>query len=129
VFGFTIQAVGAAIRVRHQTHRELGMDSVIGNEVSLTDTAYMPDYTGYGAYILLSYKLPIPVTWLQITPYFSLEKSVPKDVIEIGHLNYITAGLNFKPSPFVSLKGEYMRSTSKILDTLHSMILQMEVSL
>ncbi len=70
---------------------------------------YQPDYVFTDVYSLLAYTLPLD-EWLgtmDLTPYVMFEWSDMDDSLPkmIGHV-YV-GGLNFKPTPFVTIKGEY----------------------
>jgi len=76
---------------------------------------YQPDSTFDSAYAILAYTLPLE-KWLggkTITPYVVWEWSVEDNTTkELCEMMAITPGINFKPSPYVTLKAEVKRMFS-----------------
>ena len=124
----TLQAEAAVNRTRYSKNTPMGeLDSGL-NGGSLVEKWYMPSYTGYGAYVLLAYELPVPVVWLTVTPYIVIEKCAPYEVVDLADVETLTGGVNFKPSPYVTVKGEYNFSHSDTFGKMHGMTFQMAVS-
>lgn len=94
---------------------------------------YTPSFVGYDVYGLLSWELPLdkwisPVT---ITPYAMYEWSTSDDTTPFTNFHFILAGLNVRPSPYVTLKGEYFRAipeTDLYGEDLHGIYFQMAVT-
>jgi hypothetical protein len=59
-----------------------------------------------------------------------LERGDAMEVIELAKVHIFYAGLNVKPSPFVTPKGEYMRGwpDHESLEVANAMTFQMAVS-
>jgi len=75
----------------------------------LTDHLFQSSNTGHGYYILVGWELPFAALRpVKITPYFMWEDTRGYDTFPYVNFKLITAGLNVKPSPFVTLKLEYL---------------------
>jgi opacity protein-like surface antigen len=68
---------------------------------------YMPNYTTYSYYILLGYSLPKTGT-MSVTPYFMFQQRRVDDINPDNMAFTFSGGINFKPSPYVALKTEYL---------------------
>ena len=87
-------------------------DELLFMGARITQELYEASYTGVGTYALAYYRLPLE-KWLgsvTITPFFMYEYVASNDTTPYSNFNLISAGLNVKPSPFVTLKGEYMHA-------------------
>lgn len=99
-YGFRLQTEFVYCYIDYQLHDE---------REPIRGLGYQPSYTRFDFYTLLAYKLPLD-RWLggmSISPfvfyeYINYDDSVPG----LTGDNY-RAGLNFKPTPFLVLKGEY----------------------
>jgi hypothetical protein len=73
---------------------------------------YTPSSVGYGVYSLLYWRLPLD-RWIRpvkLTPYVMYEYNSADDTTPYTNFQFLLAGLNVKPSPFVTFKGEYFRA-------------------
>ena len=71
---------------------------------------YQPDHTKQGIYTLLAYKLPLE-KWLgdmTLSPFVFFEHSNMDNTTDVALGHTYGGGFNFKPSPFVVLKLEYV---------------------
>ncbi len=75
-------------------------------------SAYQPDYIKWGIYGLIAYQFDVRVrkSLVFFTPYFMAELYTPDDTYDDMYQNIYRMGLNFKPSPYVTLKVEANRS-------------------
>ena len=128
LFDVTLQAEAAMNRVLFSKNRALTPIDGSLNGASIDEEWFMPSYTGYGVYVLLSYQLPIPITWLRLTPYILGEWTSSFEVLEVGDSKSITTGLNFKPTSSVSIKGEYLLLNSPIFNRVDALTFQLAVS-
>jgi hypothetical protein len=131
LFGVTLQAEAVWRRVNYSVHGLMDPASALINGGDATKVYYFPNYDGYGAYVLLYYNLPLPEKWrIQIAPYVMYERGFNNEVVPLSHLNLFYAGLNVKPSAFITLKAEFMRSypDSSFLETINALTLQLAVS-
>jgi hypothetical protein len=73
---------------------------------------YTPTNSGIGYYALLYWELPLHrwISPVKITPYVMYEDTKDDDTTTFTTFQFLLAGLNVKPSPFVTLKGEYFRA-------------------
>lgn len=129
-FGAEIQSEVVWRRVFHSVHPMMNKDEAAINGLSPLEDYYMPDYVAWGAYVLGAYTLPIPVEWLQLTPYVMYEYGDPLPTSAMSSSHFLIAGLNIKPSPYVVLKAEYNRvwNASELVQTVNLLALQMAVS-
>ena len=69
---------------------------------------YQPDYLRTGVFVLLGYEILFETgnTTLSLLPYAKFEHTVPDDTWQGITQTTIRGGLNFNPSPFVTLKAE-----------------------
>jgi hypothetical protein len=97
------------------------------------EQVFAPSHTGWGAYGLLGWELPLrdhlgPV---RITPYFLFEVNRHDESLRYQNLMIFIGGLNVKPSPYVTLKAEFGYAEAE-LDyyggALKNIALQMAVS-
>ncbi|MCP4600287.1 MAG: hypothetical protein GY847_07105 [Proteobacteria bacterium] len=75
---------------------------------------YQPDYITWATYALLAWELPLG-KWLEnktLTPYIEADCGHNDDTVLNTKSITIIGGLNFKPSPFVTLKAEATRLKS-----------------
>lgn len=133
LFHLTLQSEVVWRRVHYSIRPYMDQGTAILNGgVAVEDTYYMPDFVGYGVYTLLSYELPLPeLKWmLKVTPYVMYERGDHMGVYELAKVHILYAGLNVKPSPYITLKGEFMRSypDAAQLETTNAMTLQLAVS-
>lgn len=132
LFGVLLQSEAVWRRVDYSIHPEMLPSNAIFNGASATDVLYQPDYLGYGVYVLLAYTLPVPESWgaLKITPFVFYERGASIENVESTKVHMITWGLNVKPSPFVTLKGEGTAgwADSPLLGNARNLMLQMAVS-
>jgi len=70
-------------------------------------TLYDPSHYGYGGYVMAAYEIPIGS--VSLTPYAGADFVVPSTSQTIRNNHQYRAGLNFKPSPYVTLKVEGAR--------------------
>jgi hypothetical protein len=72
-----------------------------------------PDYNRWAIYGLLGYKIPIQTTAteMSLTPFVMIEYDVFSDVFDNYAPLGLRGGLNFKPSPYVTVKVEFDRMT------------------
>ncbi len=80
---------------------------------------HQPDYITWAAYALLAWELPLS-KWLggkTLTPYFEVDFGQLDDTVSLYKTHTAIMGLNFKPSPFVTLKAEATRLSS-VNDTM-----------
>jgi hypothetical protein len=70
-----------------------------------------PDYNKWGTYGFLGYRIPLSVNQddMSLTPFAMAEYYVFDDTFDDYTILSIRGGLNFKPSPFVTLKLEVNR--------------------
>jgi hypothetical protein len=70
-------------------------------------TLYDPSHYGYGGYVMAAYE--IPFHGVSLTPYAGADFVVPSTTQTVRNNHQYRAGLNFKPSPYVTLKAEVAR--------------------
>ncbi len=132
LFGLTLQSEAAWRRVDFTVHSQMPPANALFNGAAATEILYMPDYLGYDVYVLLYYHLPLPDSWspVQITPFVLYERSDTLEVIEPAKVHIVNAGLNVKPSPYVTLKAEVSTGwpDSSLLEHGTSLVLQTAVS-
>lgn len=98
-----------------------------------TETVYKGNFEGNGVYALLAWQLPLS-EWQEmvlITPYLMYERGDPNDTDPGYLLDIIQAGLNVKPSSFVTLKAEYAYvkpSEEAVTKDSHYVLAQVAVS-
>jgi len=71
---------------------------------------YQPDYQRLGIYVLLGYEIffSLGQDRASLMPYVNFEYNEPDDTFQSFNEYMVRGGLNFKPSPFVTLKGEVL---------------------
>ncbi len=84
--------------------------------VSATDTVYEATMVGHDVYTLLAWDLPFLKRFssVSLTPYIMYEYSGSEDTDAGSLFHMIVGGLNFKPSPFVTLKAEAFHMMPKL---------------
>jgi opacity protein-like surface antigen len=79
---------------------------------------YMPNYATLNYYVLLAYTLPLE-QWMgnmTLTPYFMFQQRRQDDIYPDNNAFTYSGGINFKPSPYVALKVEYLYKDSPDID-------------
>jgi hypothetical protein len=100
---------------------------------SIFDTVYAANFQGNDVYALLAWELPLS-EWLgavTLTPYFMYEHGDPRDTEPGAAADFLQAGLNVKPSPYVTLKAEYtyvIESEESMSEDVQSISAQVAVS-
>ncbi len=94
---------------------------------------FVPSYTGYSVYILLGYTLPLEklIGAVLITPYVYFERNASFDFIRFANLRFFRAGINMKPTTFLTLKLEYaiqIAETDAYGTNINNVALQMAVT-
>jgi hypothetical protein len=81
-------------------------------ETAVGGNAFQPDFTGNYVYGLVGYQLPLDrlLKDMPITVYFGSEFDMPRDYMEDFKNFILWFGVNFKPSPYVTLKVEASRT-------------------
>ena len=79
-------------------------------EMPMPTAVYQPDYLRTAILGLLGYEIFFSAgqSQLSLTPYASFEYTEPEDTYPSISEYMIRGGLNFKPSPFVTLKAEVL---------------------
>ncbi|MCP4601769.1 MAG: hypothetical protein GY847_14840 [Proteobacteria bacterium] len=97
-----------------------------------TEILYTASSVGLGAYGLIMWDLPIAekIGGVRLAPYFMYEYNDTDSNQQILSAQLLVAGLNIKPSPYVTLKAEYMRilPTSDLAGNVHVITAQMAIS-
>lgn len=133
-FGLTLQSEYIWRYVDYTTpgHPEDTETNFAGVEATDPHWGYA-SFTGQSVYCLLSYRLPLD-RWLgqfKITPYVMYEYNASNDTQPYINVKYYIAGVNMKPSPFVTLKleGNMMDPKNQFYgNKLKALMLQMAVS-
>jgi hypothetical protein len=79
--------------------------------VPMALTAYDPSHYGYGGYVMAAYEIPFHTSLadMTLTPYVGYDAVLPSTTVSTyGFVEY-RGGLNFKPSPFITVKVEGAR--------------------
>lgn len=90
-------------------HRRLETNLFAGAPAEMS--LYTPSMIGLGAYGLLYWELPLSkwIAPVRLTPYVMYEWNSSDDTTPFTNFQFVLAGLNVKPSPYVTLKAEYFR--------------------
>ena len=134
LFGVRVQSEFIWRRIDVDHPRQLYSREMLFSGASiLADHLFQASYTGWGYYVLLAYELPIAnlLHGVRITPYAMWEDTRGYDTFPYVNFKLVTGGLNVKPSPYVTLKLEYMAAIpqSEVYgETLHAIQAQIAVS-
>lgn len=107
-FGLRLQAEYAYRYQDFSVNRPMESEYAILQTASPLDELFHPSEIGHDFYVLLAYTLPLH-RWLHpvlITPYAMFEYGHTTDIFLWANANRYLAGVNIKPSPFVTLKLE-----------------------
>ena len=114
-FGIRMQGEYVRRRVDYKEVTPLESIDVLFSDTNLTQNLYTASFIGNSFYALLAYTLPLDkwISPVKITPYGIYENVTENDTLLRTSTWAIAAGLNIKPSPFVSIKLEYGQATPK----------------
>jgi hypothetical protein len=130
--GLLVQSEGVERRVDYEVPTLLTQSQALVLGVPLGQAAYAPNNVGYAFYGLVGYTLPFTrqLGGVALTPYASVERSVPADEGSAFDQWQYRFGLNVRPSPYVTLKGEvnHVAPESGLLGEATTLYLQTAVS-
>ena len=88
-----------------------GTEDKLLTGVPSTVTTYDPNHYGLGGYAMIAYEIPFSTKLLDfsVTPYAGYDYVVPTTSDPVRNNTQWRAGLNVKPSPYVTVKAEVAR--------------------
>jgi hypothetical protein len=97
--------------VIYNTASQLGATSQLLKGIPANATAYDTSHYGYGGYVMGAYEVPVRTKAFDfsMTPYLGYDYVIPSTTVETAATKQVRGGLNFKPSPYVTLKIEGSR--------------------
>ena len=93
-----------------------GQEKFLKGIVPSSTVAYAPNRHAYGVYAMVAYEIPVHIgdTDIRVTPYAGYDLIMPSSELSSTITNtQLRAGLNVKPSPFVTVKLEVSRLLPK----------------
>lgn len=109
---FRIFGEGARQTVIYQAPRKIDQDDQLLQGAPLNSASlYDASHYGWAVYVLGAYEIPIKTKFanLTVTPYAGYDRIVPSTTFPLKSNTQIRAGLNVRPSPYVTLKLEGTR--------------------
>jgi hypothetical protein len=90
---------------------QISDDEKLLKGVPFSQAIYDPSHYGLGGYVMAAYEIPIHTAAvdLSVMPYAGYDYVVPSTTVQTRNNIQIRAGLNVKPSPYVTLKLEVSR--------------------
>jgi len=90
---------------------QLGATSQLLKGIPANATVYDTSHYGYGGYVMGAYEVPVRTKTFDfsITPYAGYDYVIPSTSVQTVATKQFRGGLNFKPSPYVTLKIEGSR--------------------
>ncbi len=109
--GITLQGEYVWRYVDYSIHGLRTVEHTVFAGAAAFEELYHPSNTGFGVYGLISWELPLSklLGEVRVTPYFMYERYLQDDTVPALRFDILAAGINVRPSPFVSLKGEFNR--------------------
>ncbi len=133
LFGIRLQSEYIWRRSEYDIHPPLDpVDLLFAGESLSNMSGNEPSYTGHGIYALLAYQLPLD-RWLntvKILPYVLYEHAVKNDLKPHYDHQLVSMGVNVRPSPWTTLKFEYLYHVPKteLMEPMQIVSLQLAIS-
>ncbi len=110
LFGVRIQSEFIWHYVDYRIPAERSDPDKILSGAPATMPLFQASYLGLGYYVLLAWTLPVKelTGGMRITPYFMLEHTKMDDTLPSYNNDFYCGGVNFKPSPYVTIKTEFV---------------------
>jgi hypothetical protein len=113
---FRVQRFRLLAEFAHQTviytePNVLGPIDKLLKGVPLSQNVFDTSHYGLGGYVLAAYEIPFHTKLLDfsVTPYVGYDYVVPSTSTQTTATTQVRGGLNVKPSPYVTVKGEVAR--------------------
>ncbi len=109
--GLSVSGEYARRRVVYSTPPPIDDDDKLLNEIPFDVPAYYASYIGKAYYVLAGYEFDLgqALGGTKLTPYLGYDTIKPISTIPVQNMHQYRAGLNVKPSPWVTTKLETVR--------------------